>query len=165
MKQILLPTHVKTPAEGHPGLQSDPFGRPIEEGVTSTAACHETIQVSDTALSVDTALLSACAEAANWDRRLRDANARGAHKDDCDAAIEGWDKTFLRVARLRARTTEGMRAKAVVLQMALRREHELTAAYGPSDTFTPKALLDDHDSRKDLYLAWTLAADILEKVF
>lgn len=82
-------------------------------------------------------MLTTYAEAAHRDQQCRDVDARGAVGQGCDAALDAWDRAFLHVAQLQAATMEGMRAKAAVLQMALRREHELVAVCGPNDTFEP----------------------------
>lgn len=164
MKRKLLLNCAKASVDGRSDLQLDAVGQLIEQGLASTAAHVEAVDDTHTAVSVDAALLAACAEASHWDQRCREINTRKVFDNDCDVAIEGWDKAFLQVAQSRARTMDGIRAKAVVLQMALRREHELTAPYERRDTFTPKALLDGHDNRKDLYLAWMLVADILQRV-
>jgi hypothetical protein len=107
---------------------------------------------SSAASDADAALIAACAEAIRQDAIKDGINRKELDTSDefSDAARDDWYEAFESVEDIPATTPEGLRAKARVLQLAVRD----AVISGPAHTMEKNAELHER-------LAHTLCADIL----
>lgn len=105
----------------------------------------------------DAELIALCDEAFHCEDILRKIDASGTSEEKCNAANDDWDRVFGLIAETRATTMAGMRAKAMVLHLAITREaandgfHDyMENPEGVRERLFPDGLI-----------AWSLARDVL----
>src|SRR5664279_1048763 len=77
-----------------------------------------------TCRSPDAELIALCEQALRCEERITEIDTYGTSKEDCAEATSLWDDVFRQVAKTPATTPAGLRAKAMVLQVAIAREIE-----------------------------------------
>jgi hypothetical protein len=85
----------------------------------------------------DAALIRLCAQASDCEDLLRKIDGHGTSEEKCNAATDDWDRVFRRIAETRATTTDGIRAKARALYLAMIREAAMEHGFDYFDRTSP----------------------------